>query len=137
MPVVHDLRTRCSPVAARCCCCNGTVFLPNGFGSTTFRFEYSLIARPKTPARHLQELEQSVGAGCKHSVLWSAQLHLHAESPHGWDPQLEAHPKGDNDPSGPNDTRRIITNQKQQIKYPCYCIRDTQSLKDKQMHDNV
>ena len=70
-------------------------------------------------------------------MLWSAQLHLHAESPHGWDPQLEAHPKGDSDPGGPNDTRRIITNQKQQIKYPCYCIRDTQSLKDKQMHDNV
>ena len=64
-------------------------------------------------------------------------LHLHAESPHGWDPQLEAHPKGDSDPGGPNDTRRIITNQKQQIKYPCYRIRDTQSLKDKQMHDNV
>ena len=71
------------------------------------------------------------------SVLWSAQLHLHAGSPHGWDPQLEAHPKGDSDPGGPNDTRRIITNQKQQIKYPCYRIRDTQSLKDKQMHDNV
>ena len=70
-------------------------------------------------------------------LLWSAQLHLHAESPHGWDPQLEAHPKGDSDPGGPNDTRRIITNQKQQIKYPCYRIRDTQSLKDKQMHDNV
>ena len=70
-------------------------------------------------------------------MLWSAQLHLHAESPHGWDPQLEAHPKGDSDPGGPNDTQRIITNQKQQIKYPCYRIRDTQSLKDKQMHDNV
>ena len=71
------------------------------------------------------------------NLLWSAQLHLHAESPHGWDPQLEAHPKGDSDPGGPNDTRRIITNQKQQIKYPCYRIKDTQSLKDKQMHDNV
>ena len=70
-------------------------------------------------------------------MLWSAQLHLHAESPHGWDPQLEAHPKGDSDPGGPNDTQRIITNQKQHIKYPCYRIRDTQSLKDKQMHDNV
>ena len=70
-------------------------------------------------------------------LLWSAQLHLHAESPHGWDPQLEAHPKGDSDPGGPNDTQRIITNQKQQIKYPCYRIRDTQSLKDKQIHDNV
>ena len=34
----------------------------------------------------------------------------------------------DNEPSGPNDTRRIITNQKQQNKYPCYRIRDTQSL---------
>ena len=33
--------------------------------------------------------------------------------------------------------QRIITNQKQQIKYPCYRIRDTQSLKDKQIHDNV
>ena len=70
-------------------------------------------------------------------LLWSAQLHLHAESPHGWDPQLEAHPKGDSDPGGPNDTPIIITNQKQQIKYPCYRIRDTQSLKDKQIHDNV
>ena len=45
--------------------------------------------------------------------------------------------RGDSDPGGPNDTRRIITNQKQQIKYPCYRIRDTQSLKDKQIHDNV
>ena len=70
-------------------------------------------------------------------MLWSAQLHLYAKSPHGWDPQLEAYPRGNSDPGGPNDTRRIITNQKQQIKYPCYRIRDTQSLKDKQMHDNV
>ena len=45
--------------------------------------------------------------------------------------------RGDSDLGGPNDTRRIITNQKQQIKYPCYYIRDTQSLKDKQIHDNV
>ena len=51
--------------------------------------------------------------------------------------ELEAYPRGDSDPSGPNDTQRIITNQKQQIKYPCYRIRDAQSLKDKQMHDNV
>ena len=43
----------------------------------------------------------------------------------------------DSDPGGPNDTQRIITNQKQQIKYPCYRIRDTQSLKDKQIHDHV
>ena len=71
------------------------------------------------------------------SPLWSAQLHLCAGSPHSWDPQLEAYPNGDSDPGGPNDTRRIITNQKQQIKYPCYRSRDTQSLKDKQMHDNV
>ena len=45
--------------------------------------------------------------------------------------------RGDSDPGGPNDTQRIITNQKQQIEYPCYRIRDAQSLKDKQMHDNV
>ena len=70
-------------------------------------------------------------------MLWSAQLHLHAGSPHGWDLQLEAHLRGDSDLGGPNDTKRIITNQKQQIKYPCYRIRDTQSLKDKQMHDNA
>ena len=70
-------------------------------------------------------------------MLWSAQLHLHAESPHGWDPQLEAYPTRDSDPGGPNDTQRIITNQKQQIKYPCYRIRDTQSLKDKQIHNHV
>ena len=38
---------------------------------------------------------------------------------------------------GPMTLERIITNQKQQIKYPCYRIRDTQSLKDKQIHDNA
>ena len=45
--------------------------------------------------------------------------------------------RGNSDPGGPNDNRRIITNQKQQIKYACYRIRDTQSLKDKKIHDNV
>ena len=46
-------------------------------------------------------------------LLWSAQLHLRAASPHGWDPQLEAKQIGDNEPNGPNNTQRIITNQKQ------------------------
>ena len=39
--------------------------------------------------------------------------------------------KGDNDPSRPNETQRLITNQKQQKKYPCNRIRETRSLKDK------
>ena len=38
---------------------------------------------------------------------------------------------GDSDPGGPNGTRRILTIQKQQNKYPYYRIRDIQSLKDK------
>ena len=46
-----------------------------------------------------------------------------AASPHGWDPQLEVKQIGDNDPGGSNDTQRIITNQKQQNKYPYYRIR--------------
>ena len=40
---------------------------PNDFGSSTFRLEYSLIARPKTPARHLQQHEQSIAPSYKHN----------------------------------------------------------------------
>ena len=58
-PVAH-------PFAGRCCC-NGTIFLPNSVGNCTFRLENLLIARPKTAARHLQQLEQFVVASCKHS----------------------------------------------------------------------
>ena len=73
---------------------------------------HSLIPFPNTRNLlcHLKRFPAMIAAL---AVLWSAQLHLHAESPHGWDPQLEAHPKGDSDPGGPNDTQRIITNQKQ------------------------
>ena len=50
---------------------------------------------------------------------------------------LKRGPKRDNDPGGPNDTQRIIIDQEQYIKYPYYRIKDTQSLKDKQMHRSV
>ena len=36
----------------------------------------------------------------------------------------------DSDPSGPNDTQQVITDQEQDIKYPYYCSKGTQSLKD-------
>ena len=57
---------------------NGTVFLPNGVGNCTFRLENLLIAPPRTAARHLQQLEQSVATGCKHSdsksdrIVWTS-----------------------------------------------------------------
>ena len=40
-------------------------------------------------------------------------------------------PKRDTALVGPITPEGIITNWKQQIKYPCYRIKDTQSLKDK------
>ena len=65
---LHPFFTSFEPVAhPGRCCCNGTVVLPNGFGSSTFRLECSLIARPRTPAHHLENLQQPVAAGCKRS----------------------------------------------------------------------
>ena len=40
-------------------------------------------------------------------------------------------PKRDTALVGPITPEGIITDWKQQIKYPCYRIKDTQSLKDK------
>ena len=57
-----------------------------------------------------------------------------AAGPHGWGPPLEAASKERHSPGGPNYTKRQkcnITEWKQQIKYPCYRIKDTQSLKDR------
>ena len=64
--------------------CNGTVVVPNGFGSSTFRLECSLIARPRTPARHSQNLQQPVAAGCKHSDSKSNTIVWTSTTPSAW-----------------------------------------------------
>ena len=61
-----------------------------------------------------------------------------AEGPHGWDQQLEALPQErDSDPGGPNiySKGNITLQIKNNNKYPCYRIRDTQSLKDKLLNE--
>ena len=78
-PFFHAIRTRCAPVAGRCCC-NGTIFLPNGVRNCTFQLENLLIAQPRTAAHHLQQLEQSVVTGWKHSdsksdkIVWTSTI---------------------------------------------------------------
>ena len=63
---------------------------------------------------------------------WRTMADAYAVGTHSWAHCWKRGWRRDSSPGGPNDTKgKIITNRKPQIVYPCYCIKDTQSLKDR------